>query len=130
MKKARIGRIILSSIVSIIFLLAAYSKFSSAPAEIVMLEKIHLLDYRVALGCIDIILALSLWNKKTRSIGVLIGSAYLGAAIASELSLGGTGVIPGILLLMLWGIHKIDLRKNCSCGVCDDCIVKVASLQK
>ena len=85
--------------------------------------------YHNALGIIDLIIAASLWNMRTRRIGVLIGTAYLGGAIASELSLGGTGVIPGIAMLFLWIIHKIDLRKDCSCGVCDSCVVKTVPQQ-
>jgi hypothetical protein len=130
MKASRIIKFAFISIISIILLLSAYVALNSSEASISLFQKLHLLTYKNALGLIDIIIALALWSKKTRDIGILIGSAYLGGAIASELSSGGTAVMPAILLLMLWIIHKIDLRKKCSCGVCDTCVVKVASPQR
>ena len=129
MKASHIIKVILSAILSILFLLSAYVALSSSEVSLSVFEKLHLLAYKNALGVIDIIIALSLWNKKTRSIGILVGTAYLGGAIASELSSGSTGVIPAILLIILWVMYKIDLRKKCSCGVCDTCVIKVAATE-
>ena len=107
------------------FVMSAYTKFSSNKTIVDMLAKLNLSDYKNALGIIDLVIGLSLWTKPTRRIGIMIGTAYLGGAIASELSLGGTGLIPSACILILWIIQKLDVRK-CSCGVCDSCLKKAA----
>lgn len=123
MKKHIIFQKILIILLSLIFAMSAYSKFSSNESIVEMLTKLNLVDYKNALGVIDIIIALSLWTKKTRSIGIMIGTAYLGGAIASEFSLGGTGLVPALCILALWVIQKIDLW-DCNCGKCETCIKK------
>jgi hypothetical protein len=120
MKKRRIIKKILIIIVSLIFLLSAYAMLSSNQIEIDLLTELNLLDYRIALGFINLIIVVSLWIKKTRQIGILVATAYLGGAIASELSIGDSGLIPGVIILTLWIIHKLD-SWSCSCGTCATC---------
>lgn len=81
---------------------------SSANAEIELLTELGLLNYRVALGFTSILVALSLWNRTARSIGIFVGVAYLGGALASELSLGDSGLIPAVSIAMLWVIARLD----------------------
>lgn len=126
MKKRIILKRILIILLSVLFVMSAYTKFSSEKSVVDMLTKLNLLNYKNALGSIDIIVALSLWTKKTRRIGIMIGTAYLGGAVASEFSLGGTGLIPGLCILLLWIIQKIDLW-NCTCGKCKSCLKEVSS---
>ncbi len=121
MKKRRILKWILIVLVSVLFVMSAYTKFVSDKTIVEMLEKLNLSDYKNALGIIDLIIGLSLWNRTTRRIGIMVGTAYLGGAIASEFSLGGTGLIPALCILALWIIQKID-SWSCSCGKCNTCI--------
>ncbi len=123
MKKRRIIKKILITIVSLIFVLSSYAMFSSNKMQVELLKELNLLDYRIALGFISAIIALSLWIKKTRQIGILVATAYLGGAVASEFSLDGSGLIPSITILILWIIHKLDIR-HCTCGVCTSCATK------
>lgn len=123
MKKRRIIKKFLIIIVSLLFLLSAYAMLSSNKMESVLLSKLNLAEFRVALGFINLIIVVCLWMKKTRQIGILIATAYLGGAIVSELSMGDSGFIPGIMTLILWIIHKLDVW-DCSCGTCDTCVIK------
>lgn len=88
---------------------------SGNQAEMRILTSLSLMPYRITIGLLCIAIVLSLWNKNTRTFGVLIGSAYLGGAIVSELSLGDSGFFPGIALLLLWTImflHKKSMVKE------------------
>lgn len=123
MKKRRIVKKILITIVSLIFIISSYAMLSNNKMQIELLQDLNLLDYKTALGFISAIIALSLWVKKTRQIAILVATAYLGGAVASEFSLGGSGLIPSIVILILWIIHKLDMRP-CSCGTCASCTQK------
>jgi hypothetical protein len=111
MKKRDLFKTVLMLIVSALFLMSAYSILSSNKVQIELLENLNLINYRVALGFINIVIVLSLWIKRTRYIGISVGTAYLGAAIASELFMGDAGLIPGLTLIMIWVIQRIDSSK-------------------
>ncbi len=81
---------------------------SGAERQIEILTELNFLNYRITIGLINIVIALSLWSKKTRYMGVFLGTAYLGGAIASELSIGDAGLVPGLTMLLLWVIQKIQ----------------------
>lgn len=99
-------------VVSILFLLSAYSMLSGNKAELELLSELGLSAYGKALSFISIVIAISLWIKKTRYIAVFVGTAYLGGAIASELSIGDIGLIPGLTMLALWIIWRMDKRRS------------------
>ncbi len=122
----RIIKIVLIGIVSAMFLMSAYGKLTSAPMAVQMLDTLHLEGFRVALGWIEIVIVLALIWRPTRNIAVLIGTAYLGAAIASEFMLGANGLIPGLTMLGLWIIQKLNWLSmkhgnTCGCGICTNC---------
>lgn len=108
--KRKVFRIILTAIISALFLMSAYAMLSGNKAETAILTNLNLLLYRKTIGLLCITITLSLWNKGTRTFGILIGSAYLGGAIVSELSLGDTGFFPGVTLLALWTIWLLNKK--------------------
>lgn len=118
MQKHNVVKKILISIVSLVFLMAAYSKLSGNPMAVQMLETLNIGGLRIGLGVIDIILALTLWWKETRTIGILIATSYFGAALMAELFLGAKGIAPGVLSLMLWVVFKIDSWHPSMCAQC------------
>lgn len=94
--------------VSVLFVLSAYTILSGNKAQMELLGELNLSSYATALGITNLVIVLSLWIKKTRYIGVFIGTAYLGGAIASELSIGDSGLVPALTMLLIWLIQKID----------------------
>ncbi len=122
----RIIKIVLIGIVAALFLMSAYGKLTGAPMAVEMLETLKLQDFRIALGSIGIVIALGLICRPTRNIAVLVGTAYLGGAMAVEFMLGSNGVIPGVVILALWIIQKLNWLsmkhgKVCGCGICTNC---------
>jgi len=116
MKTKKIVKGILIGLITAMFLFSAYGKLRGDMTAVMMLEQLNLGAYRVALGIIDIIIALSLLCKRTRRVGIAVGTGYLGGAIASDLALGGMGVVPGVLMLMLWVIARLDTQLHCTCN--------------
>lgn len=109
---------ILIGILSLAFLMGGYSKLAGDPKVLEMFDLLNISGLRIGLGIIEIIIALTLWWKETRTIGALIGTSYLGAAIMAELYLGSKGIAPGILSLLLWTVLKIDLWQPSMCSQC------------
>ncbi len=118
MQKQKIVKKVLIGILTLAFVMSGYSKIVGDPKMVEMLTLLNIEGLRVGLGIIDIIIALTLWWKETRTIGVLIGTSYLGAAIMAELYLGSKGIAPGILSLVLWTVLKIDLWQPSTCAQC------------
>ena len=121
-KTAIVIRTILLIIISAAFLMSAYGKFTADPTTVQMFEALDLAAFRNALGIIEVIIVLALWWRRTRMIGTLIASAYLGGAIASDLSLGGIGIVPALVLGMTWISLKLSRRAHgchaCKNGTC------------
>ena len=112
---------ILLVIISVVFLVSAAGKLMATPEVLSMLETFNLSGYHLALGAIDMIIVLSLILQKTRYIGVMVASGYLGGAIALMLSTGSLPIMPGIVLLLVMVVGKIQLwrsRGACECGTC------------
>jgi hypothetical protein len=112
---------VLLVIIGAIFLMSAYGKFMSTPEALAMLESFGFQDYRIALAAICVIIPLSLILRRTRCVGVMIASAYLGGAIALTLGTGELPLLPGITLLLVWIVGKIQLWRShgaCECGNC------------
>lgn len=106
--------------------MSAYGKLTGDAMSTQMLASLHLEAFRVALGLTAIVIALGLIFQSTRNISILIGTAYLGGAMAAEFSLGGLGVVPGIAMLALWIIQKLNWLSmkhgsRCGCGICNNC---------
>jgi hypothetical protein len=109
---------VLLVIIGAIFLMSAYRKFMSTPESLAMLESFGFQDYRIALAAICVIIPLSLVLWRTRYVGVMIASAYLGGAIALTLGTGALPLFPGITLLFVWVVGKIHLWRShgtCKC---------------
>lgn len=118
MQKQNVIKKILIGLITLAFLMSAYSKLASDPKMVEMLSMLNISGLRVGLGIIEIIIALTLWWRETRTIGALIGTSYLGAAIMAELYLGSKGIAPGVLSLLLWTVLKIDLWQPSMCSQC------------
>lgn len=118
MKTKKIIQKVLIGIIAAMFLFSAYGKLSGNIMAIMMLDTLNIGYLRVALGIIDIIIAVSLLWKKTRRAGIAIGTGYLGGAVLADLSLGGLGIIPGVLILVLWTIGYLQkgMYHTCHCG--------------
>lgn len=112
---------VLLVIIGAIFLMSAYGKFMSTPEALAMLESFGFQDYRIALAAICVIIPLSLVLRRTRCVGVMIASSYLGGAIALSIGTGALPLLPGITLLLVWVVGKIQLWRShgaCECGNC------------
>ena len=118
-------------LVSIIFIWSAYEKFVPNDMTISMFNAMHLESFRVALGVIELVITAALWWRPTRTVGVLIASAYLGGAIAETFSAGMLPVFPAVILLALWVLKKLSWYEchnctekghcHCPCDGCKDC---------
>ncbi len=93
---------VLITIVSVVFLLSAFSKLFGAQAAVDMFNQLGIDDLRVRLGLIELLTVFLLWIPRTRWIGMLVATGYLGGAIATEFILHGAPVLPGLLIIFVW----------------------------
>jgi hypothetical protein len=109
-KSTKIIRSILQAIVSLIFLMAAYGKLSKSTTELSLFSAVHLGSTLVAIGVIELLIAIMVWSSKTRDLAILLATAVLGAAFAEVITFGmPTEVLaPGVVLLLVWAIFAID----------------------
>ena len=112
MMKRQLLKFFLVIIVSIVFSISAYTILSGNKAQASLLVELGLSNYALVLGLINILIIFSLWSRKTRYIGIFVGTAYLGGAIASELSIGNTGFAPILTMFILWAIKKLDVKSS------------------
>ena len=120
----RIIQRILIGIVSLLFLLSAGEKLTNNAQMVALFHTLNLDTFLHGCGLIEIIIVITLLWRPTRIISTLLASAYLGGAIALMFSIGDTAIFPGLTLLMVWAIAKINLwiawkhGYGCTCERC------------
>ncbi len=102
----RIQRIVgtgLSSLVAVILLGSAATKFAHVPAVVGQLATMGIAGKRLVLvAVLEAASALLFLIPATRSAGLLLASAFLGGAIATHLQHGESIVAPSSVLALVW----------------------------
>jgi len=109
-KTTKIIRIVLQVLVSAAFIGAGVAKLLKNADEVALFTSVHLNSTLIAIGVLELLIAIMVWFRKTRTIVVLLGSAVLGAAFAETISVGMASevIAPGLVLLFTWAIYFLD----------------------
>jgi putative effector of murein hydrolase LrgA (UPF0299 family) len=127
-KSTKIFRTVLLVLVTLSFLMAGVMKLISNSTEVAMFAAVNLSSALMIIGALEVLVAMMLWWKKTRTFAILLGTAIMGAAVAETISIGAPGEIiaPGIVLLCTWAVFFIDHCGccHCNCDACKNCMKK------
>jgi hypothetical protein len=109
-KSTKIVRIVLQVLVSLAFLAAGFAKVTANAGEVALFSSVHLESTLMAIGALEILVAIGLWFRNTRTVAVLFGTAILGAAFAETISVGMASAViaPGLVLLFTWALFVVD----------------------
>ncbi|MES2225106.1 MAG: DoxX family protein [Patescibacteria group bacterium] len=117
--KHKIIRIVLQVLLSLSFLAGGVSKLMGSADQVTSFAALHLETTLVAIGLLEVLIAIAVWCKQTRTIAILFATAIMGAAVAATISLSqginAMVIVPGAILLMGWAILSLD---RCSCENC------------
>lgn len=105
MSKARtIIAWILIALVGGTLIFSAVMKFVGPEEVVEIFHEWNLAEWRVPIGVVELVTGVLLLIPRTHSLGLLLGSAYLGGAIATHLQQGEAmeSISPAIVLAMLW----------------------------
>jgi DoxX-like family len=80
---------------------SAILKFTGFPFLVQSFSEIGLAEYLKVFGCAELLLASLFLYPRTMRIGFLLLTAYLGGAIAVEIS-HGTFIVPFLILTLIW----------------------------
>ena len=87
-KSTKVLRIIFLVIISFSFLAAGLAKLAGSAQETAMFSMVHLQSTLVIIGVLELLIAIGVWWKKTRTLAILFATAILGAAVAETISIG------------------------------------------
>jgi len=94
---------ILTSLVAIVFIGSAVSKFTVSPDSLKMAGEIGLnAQIYTILGVVELISVLLFIVPRTGLLGTLLLAAYMGGAIATHLEHGQSVAAPSIIQAFLW----------------------------
>jgi DoxX-like protein len=99
----RIAGKVLISLGSLLLMGSAIAKFAHVPKVAAELAAMGFDgDRLIAIGILEILSALLFLIRSTRSIGLLLVSAYMGGAIATHVGHGSSPMQPAFVLFLLW----------------------------
>jgi len=99
----RIAGRVLISLGSILLIGSAVAKFTHVPKVVTELGAMGFNDDRlIAIGVLEMLSALLFLFRSTRSLGLLLVSAYMGGAIATHVGHGSSPIQPAFVLALLW----------------------------
>lgn len=101
-KARRIVAWVLSTVVSLFFIISAVFKFLRPPEVMVAVEKWNLTDHLTIIGVGELVSGLLFLIPKTHSLGVLLLSAYMGGAIVTHMQNDEPYIVQSITLLVIW----------------------------
>lgn len=125
MKKRIFIKNTLFIIVGIILSLSALGKFVGRESLQTLFASVSMEAFIIRIGVVQLIIVACLMYKPLRSLGVLIGSAFLGGAIFMLIATDQNPLSAALTLLMLWTAYKLEwwgywnhYTENCRCGWC------------
>jgi hypothetical protein len=96
------GRVLIS-VGSILLIGSAVAKFAHVPKVVTELGAMGFNDDRlIAIGVLEMLSALLFLFRSSRSLGLLLVSAYMGGAIATHVGQGSSPIRPAFVLALLW----------------------------
>lgn len=101
-KARRITAWVLSTIITLLFIMSAVFKFLRPPEVMTAVEKWNLTDHLTIIGVGELVSALLFFIPKTHSLGVLLLSAYMGGAIVTHMQNDEPYIVQSITLLVIW----------------------------
>ncbi len=101
-KGRRIATWILIGLIALTFISSAGFKLVRAQPVVEALEKWGLGGHILLIGIGELISAVLFLIPRTRSLGLLLLTAYLGGAIVTHMQHGEPYVFPALLLLLVW----------------------------
>ena len=101
-KARRITAWVLSTLITLLFLISAVFKFLRPPEVMEPVQKWNLTDELTMIGIGELVSALLFFIPKTHSLGVLLLSAYMGGAIVTHMQNDEPYITQAILLVVIW----------------------------
>ena len=102
-KKRRITGNVLMVLGGVVLIASAMSKFAQVPRVVAELGAMGFEGGRITfIATLEVISAFLFLVPKTRSIGLLLVSSYMGGAIATHLGHGQSILQPSFVLFLLW----------------------------
>jgi DoxX-like protein len=106
--KRRITGKVLMSLGSILLVGSSIAKFAHVSKVVTELAAMGFDgDRLIAIAILEMLTALLFLVESTRSIGLLLASAYMGGAIATHVGHGSSPIQPAFVLFVLWlGVYS------------------------
>ena len=101
-KARRITAWVLSTLITLLFIMSAVFKFIRPPEVMEAVQKWNLTDELTMIGIGELVSALLFFIPKTHSLGVLLLSAYMGGAIVTHMQNDEPYIVQAITLLVIW----------------------------
>ena len=101
-KARRITAWVLSTLITLLFIMSAVFKFLRPPEVMIPVEKWNLTRYLTIIGIGELVSALLFFIPKTHSLGVLLLSAYMGGAIVTHMQNDEPYITQSIMLVVIW----------------------------
>ncbi len=111
-KQARTAARLMIRTVALILILAGGLKLAGLGAEDMVegLEKANLSQHLTLISVTAIVCGLLLLIPRTRTVGLLMSSAYWGGAIVAHLTYNDSVLMPAGILTMLWIGHWLSVQ--------------------
>jgi DoxX-like family len=93
------GGHVVAGLVAFAMTASALFKFSGSENIIKNFEHLHLAPYRLAIGGLELLIAVLVGVPKTSSVGTLLATGYFGGAVVAHLTSGDPGGIGPALAL-------------------------------
>ena len=108
MKKRILVKNFLFTLVGIVLTLSAVAKFTGRENMQSLFASVGLEAFVIRIAVVQIIIVACLFYKPLRSLGVLIGSAFLGGAIFMLVATDQSPLSAALTLLVLWVAYKLE----------------------
>jgi hypothetical protein len=101
-KGRRIAAWILTGLLTLLFTFSAAAKLVGAQDVVDTVEKWGLRNHLLLIGIGELVSAWLFLIPRTNSLGLLLLSAYMGGAIATQMQHGESYILPAVVLLLVW----------------------------
>ncbi len=125
MKNRILVKNILFTLVALVLTLSALAKFMGRESIQTLFASVGLEAFIIRIAVVQLIIVACLFYKPLRSLGVLIGSAFLGGAIFMLVATDQSPLSATLTLLILWAAYKLEwwgywnhYTEDCACGWC------------
>ena len=101
-KTKRIIWIILGILPSLLLAMSAIMKFMRGEEVVKGFTAMGMAQYLPVFATIEVICLITFWYPKTHKLGLLLVTAYLGGAMATELAHGKAPFMPALMIALFW----------------------------